>query len=716
MAILFEADWDKYPTAIIHNSTKNKSWRRMAFMYRDGFGIKNYKWPLALINPTLEHVDPHSKDLTDRQKLDIIHECSINPWYFYREVLLIPAKIGIQHNKFRVDRGTLATLWCYHNHIDSTNIQLRQTGKTIKIEGVAIWLITVGTFNTTVLYGTIDRSKQTDCVRSIKEKLSILPDYIYSPVKGKDYDNQVGVSNVRRKNYIEFAIGQKDKRVATSAGRGYSLANKIWDEVAEMINAHLSIGAASNSSNAVIDQARELDEPYGSIFACTAGSLDRVEGQFYHGLANSGMSWNEILLDCINEEDLRETVGANSKDRLAPLVDITMSWRQLGIKEERFREIIALSKREANGDMDKVKRECYSIWSRGSVSNPLDKKQIETIFNSECEPDRHERTKEKVIVRWYRSAEVISRLADDGKIGIGVDTSQGVNKDACSVTISNLANLEVIGRADISKINLRTYADFISKLLISIPNSLLVIENKASGQAIIDACILALHAIGEDPFERIYNNIYQDPERYSKAYETIQNTPMRKRSVEFYNEYKGLFGFSTNAQLRQRLYDEVLTESVKYAASVIRDRTLSGQLRVLEEKNGRVDHPSGGHDDAVISWLLINWFCLYGRNHKKYSISGQYILSEAVSTEDGNYDEAEYQRQQEINYLTTIIPTLEEEYRLNYDTMYGISIKDKIVKVYDRLEMLGSTAKNIDQLLNDLKEEGKRNKKMGKRR
>lgn len=710
--ILFKKDWDRYPRAIVHNNTRNSSWRRMAFMYRDAFKVDNYKFPLALHNPELEFVDPYSKSLTNKQKLAIIKECAENPWYFYREILLIPAKIGDEHSKFRVDRGTLATLWCYHNHIDTTNIQLRQTGKTIKIEGVGIWLLVAGTYNTTILYGTIDRSKQADCVRSIKEKLALLPDYIYKPIKGKDYDNQAAISNVRRKTYIEFAIGQKDKRVATAAGRGYSLANKIWDEVAETINAHHSIAAASNSSNAVVDQARRLGEPYGSIFACTAGSLDRAEGLFYYNLAASGMSWCEsTLLDCEDEADLRETVGVNSKDDKAPIVDITMSWRQLGLSRERFEEIVALTKRDAGGDIDKVKRECYSIWSRGGVSNPLDKQQIETIFNSECEPLRYEKSKERVVVRWFRSKEHIEQLCALGRVGIGIDTSNGVNKDACSVTISDLATLEVLGRADISRINLRVYADWVAKLVVSLPKSILVIENKMSGQGIIDACYLALHSLGEDPFERMFNRIYQEPEKHRALFEEVRNTPMRKRIPEWYDRFKGFFGFMTGSTLRQKLYNEVLTDSVKYAGSLVKDKTLSTQLRLLEEKNGRVDHPAGGHDDAVISWLLINWFAIYGLNHKRYSIDGKAILSLAVSTDDGNFDEAEYQRQQDINYLNSIIPTLEEEYRLNYDSMYGYSIKNKIVKVYEKLEELGSTAKNIDQLLNDLKEEGRRKKK-----
>lgn len=47
-------------------------------------GIKNYAFCLTLLNPELELVDPHSKNLTDEQKTLIALECMFNPWYFFR--------------------------------------------------------------------------------------------------------------------------------------------------------------------------------------------------------------------------------------------------------------------------------------------------------------------------------------------------------------------------------------------------------------------------------------------------------------------------------------------------------------------------------------------------------------------------------------------------------------------------------------------------------
>lgn len=39
---------------------------------------------LTITQSELIGVDPYSPDLTDDQKIRIIHECKINPWYFLR--------------------------------------------------------------------------------------------------------------------------------------------------------------------------------------------------------------------------------------------------------------------------------------------------------------------------------------------------------------------------------------------------------------------------------------------------------------------------------------------------------------------------------------------------------------------------------------------------------------------------------------------------------
>jgi hypothetical protein len=81
--ILFQRDWAKYPTAIIDINTPNKSFLRLATLYRS-FGVKNHAFLLALVNPELQGVDPFNPALTDEQKAMIALEAMVNPWYYFR--------------------------------------------------------------------------------------------------------------------------------------------------------------------------------------------------------------------------------------------------------------------------------------------------------------------------------------------------------------------------------------------------------------------------------------------------------------------------------------------------------------------------------------------------------------------------------------------------------------------------------------------------------
>jgi hypothetical protein len=93
MSILFEKDWNKYPEAILHTHTKNKSFLDYVALL-EAMGVKNSSFCLALHNPDLEFVDPHSDNLTKDQKLAIAEECSDNIWYIIREVIRIPPTSG----------------------------------------------------------------------------------------------------------------------------------------------------------------------------------------------------------------------------------------------------------------------------------------------------------------------------------------------------------------------------------------------------------------------------------------------------------------------------------------------------------------------------------------------------------------------------------------------------------------------------------------------
>ena len=87
--ILFHEDWSKHPSAVVHHSTKNTSFLRLAALYRD-MGIKNHAFILQLHNPELLSIDPWKKDITLEEMTLVALECADNPFYFYREVAISP--------------------------------------------------------------------------------------------------------------------------------------------------------------------------------------------------------------------------------------------------------------------------------------------------------------------------------------------------------------------------------------------------------------------------------------------------------------------------------------------------------------------------------------------------------------------------------------------------------------------------------------------------
>lgn len=700
--ILFKSDWDKYPTAIVDATTKNTSWLRLAFMYRTIFKLENWQWLLALHNPNLQGVDPYDPFLTDAVKTAIIDECAINPWYFLREVARVPAKVGFDHPKLRIDRGTAATWWLFFNHIDTGNVQLRQSGKTIKIEYLLNYLLTSGCANTTFRYGTKDNPLKKKVIETLKKELALLPKYIYSPIKGEDKDNMEVITNVVRGNTVNFSIGQAQEFKAQGEGRGYTTAVQIFDEVAETTNSHIAIPASLAAGRAVRDEAKEKGEYYGNIFACTAGSLDTPEGEFYYNLVGDGVWWSERFFDCKSEEDLFDTICAGCRTPEAPIVNITMSHRQLGISDEQLKRQIAESRGQMNPDQ--ILRDYYSRWTRGGRTNPLSKEQLTTIHNSERDPVRTELTKDKYLINWYCTEQEWSAFALDTIIVAGLDVSNAAGKDFCSLTYTDIRTLNPIMRCDVHQTNLLSYGIWLAELLIAHPNVILMPENKSQAQTIIDIIIVYLIDKGIDPFKRIYNMIYQDPVKNKRQYEEITRTSLSRRMYkEYYDEFKGYFGFVTNGDNRKELYERVLQESIKMTASALKDRQLCGQLKVLEVRNNRVNHPVGGHDDAVFSWLLPCWFAHYGQNFEFYGINPRLPLSLAVSTEDGFIDAKERQKQLYRQELNEQFKQLEEEYG-KVEGIYGLRLEQRMRQLNDELFKLGGVARNLDQLLAEIKD------------
>jgi hypothetical protein len=710
--LFFLSDWQKFPTAIRHDSTKNTSWVRMAVMYRDVFKLANWEFCLALIDPDLEFVDPHDANLSTDMKMKIRRECARNPWYYFREVFKVPARSGVGNNMYRANRHVLATIFLFFNHIDTASVIMRQVGKSLLGYGLKSYLLTIGMQNSRLLWMTTTNAKRVETVEAVKDILKELPPYIYHFDKKRDKDNSQDVTCSMMNNQITYAVGQASKKIAELNGRGFSLAVKFFDEIAEAINGHIIQSASSGASGAVIDEAREKNEPYADMLMCTAGDLGREEGRAYYKYLASSAVWTEMFFDSLNEPDLKEMVLSNIPGGgIIASVNLTFSWRQLGISEQRYKEIRAKSLKDSGGDEERARREVDSIWSMGGSSNALTPDQANVVFKSEADPIWTELYANRFIIRWYVSKDELRTLLNERRVIIGMDTSKGVGRDACSVTVMDAATGAVLGRADVNTINLTIYGGFAVYLLKLLHTAVLIIENKSSGQGIIDAIIVALTSAGEDVIKRVYNLMVQDPDKYPMFNTSLSSTPVLRRCVAFYEAMAGNLGFPTNKGLRQELFVQSLREGIRCSGSVIRDKTLSLQMRSLINNNGRIDHPSGGHDDAVISYLLCIWFTIFARNISRYGLDKRMPLSLTMRTDDGSHTKEDLERYGKIKWIENRVQVLEGEWQDNRETYYGSIIKDKLRRLHEELEKLGIEPRNWAQALEELGKQNSRHRR-----
>lgn len=699
--ILFESDWDKYPTAIVHTSTKNQSFVRYSMVLRV-MGVSNHKWPLALINPELEHVDPHSDKLTAYERAIIVRECKENPWYAFREVLRLPPSSGADSIPLEANRGNMSLFWLFFNHITTLLIQPRQTGKSVSTDSLMVVLLTMLTLNTDFNLLTKDDSLRVKNIKRIKDIILELPEYFQ--LRGKtDTNNTEKITiNILGNTYISN-VSQASKKAALNLGRGMTLAVNHIDEIAFINNVDITLPAMLAASGAARDNAAAANAPYGNIFTTTAGYLNTSNGKFVKDeIYDKAMYWNEKLFDCPNEDVLRNTILKNC-GKESPLVLLEFNHRQLGKTDAWLKGKIA----DALSSGENAGADYLNIWAEGSTSSPIPKNLLKRITSSKVGDAYNEVSKYGYITKWYvPSSDVMSGSVKNRRLVMGLDTSDAIGNDDISMVIRDAYSGEVIASGNYNETNTRIFAEWISNWLIEYPNLTLVIERRSSGTAILDSIFLILTAKGIDPFKRIFNWVVNDAGTNEK-YQQILRMPLEKRIADpgIYDTYKKEFGFATAGSgraARDMLYGSSFNLAIKYTCDTVRDPTLISQLSTLITKNNRIDHPAGKHDDSVIGWLLSYWFLAEAKNKSFYGLNSGSVLTvvnDAIIKEMGGR-EAIKEREEQTRLRQEIEEKM-EEYKTLVDQYSKKILARKIKMLESDLKGTYKNNLNIDSFLEE---------------
>lgn len=716
--ILFQEDWDKpqYQGAIIDWNTKNKSFVDIVGIL-EAMGVENRFFPLALVNPNLQGVDPHDEFLSDEMKMLVAIECKINPWYFFREVLKAPSSGSGTGRPVRANRGNIALWWLFFNHVTSLLIQPRQTGKSFSTDGLNVYNMQLACINTKIFLYTKDDNLRTANIARLKSLMDELPPYLDFRTK-KDANNTEAISVNRLGNLYTTAVAQASEKAANNVGRGHTLPIIHADEGPFCVNVRTTFQALLPAHTAARESARASGNPHGIIFTTTCGYLNSDSGQYFKSIYDECLPWNEKLLDCKNEQELIDTIKKNNtarinadelngKNKRAPVqVLLEFNHRQLGYTDEWLMEQLELTKSEG----DAAKADFLNQWVRGNEASPISKENLEIINNS-INPDPYcDISQARYMTNWYISREEFEARCPNRYLLLSIDPSEAVGRDDIGLTVRDMCTGENVAVGKYNETNIFTFVKWLVWWIEEFPKLVIIIERKNMGAAFIDLLIKECVARGWDAFKILFNWVVDESDEIPE-YREILKVPPYQRDINFYTKYRSQFGYSTAGSgkaSRDNIYGRAFNSSIKHTASTVRDRTLINQLNNLIFKNGRIDHKPGEHDDLVFAWCLGFWFLTFAKNKHLYGIPNNIVLSDIRKEEIRKMggEEAVRKKQEQMmlrnkllnlkKYISTLSnPTEIQTYKALYNTI--------LKQVEDRDEEI----LNIDEVTESLVEQKK---------
>ena len=698
------SDWAKYPKAIVHNNTKNQTFLRIARLYKE-MGIKNHAFMLALHNPDLEFVDPHDPDLTLDEKEAIAEEVAENPWYFFREVLKIPARGTVEGIPFQANRGNIAFIWLYMQHITTMIIMPRQTGKSVVSDSVNVYTLIAGGSNIATLIVTKDNNLRVANIERLKSMFELLPSYLN--LRGKsDSNNTENITINALNNRLDTAVGQNTEAGAAKLGRGFTVPIINFDEVAFIPYLKATLQSAIPATSAARESARAAGAPYCITYTTTPGYLNTETGRRAKVIYDNCARWVEPMLDCATPDELKTLITKNSRGGYHQVL-VEMTHRQLGKTDQWLRERIEQMQADAE-DGDDVEANYMNKWPSGSAASPLSKEALEKIKKSVTDNYITDISEEGYVTNWYLTEQELLDI-HNRKIVLGMDSSEMVNEDFTALVGRDVITGAVVCTANINETNVITFSNYVANLLIKYPNITFIPEAKSTGISIIDNVALILISKGINPFRRIYNKVVEDDKN-----EDLRNILAGRALDSYYNQYRKEFGYRTTGagkNSRDNLYGSAFNAMIKYAGHLIKDASLVNNIAGLVIKNGRIDHQIGGHDDDVIA-LCMTWFFLTSALNKEvYGINNDDVLKGVRMTvleEQGGPVEA-YKRAQQNNLkedIDILITKLEQA----DNPIVKQQLVSRIKFLYSRLDKTTDLSFNIEDLLKKIDNETRLNR------
>jgi hypothetical protein len=438
--ILFLNDWFEHPGAVADTHTRNHSFVRVAKLY-NAMGIKNHMFPLALLNPELKGIDVRRDDLPLDIQLAVINECKLNPFYLFREVLLIPGGSLDDPIMFKASRANMAYLWLFCNHVFFILEQPRQTGKSVAGDCTNIWCMNFASTDTKMYLLTKEDVLRANNLDRFKNIYNLLPNYLKLKRKSDIANTEEFHIGALGNKYLGL-LPNKSPKMAINVGRGLTGPTFQIDEGAYFYNIHITLPSALPARTAAVEIAKRKGEPYCTSITTTSGKKDETEGKYIYDLIKSSAVFSESFYDFKDSLELENVVRLNAKPdidndvtdikkRGAFRVHCSFNHRQLGYTDEW----LVRTAEETLSKGEDFERDYLLTWTDGTIKSPLTKEEAKIIRESVIRDHYTEVSGDGYLLRWYIPKTHIEAIMRSSPHVISIDTSDAAGQDDVAVFI-----------------------------------------------------------------------------------------------------------------------------------------------------------------------------------------------------------------------------------------------------------------------------------------
>ena len=457
---------------------------------------------------------------------------------------------------------------------------------------VYLWGYAFAQRNSHILFFNKELRDSQNNLKRLKDLMDALPEWLRDGVLSDPINDRNAIEYVysaHRKNRIDPKPGATSLEHADLLGRGNTVPQIWYDELAFMKFSREIYMAAVPAQSEARSSAMKMGVPYGTVVTTTPNSQDTAAGEFAYMLRGGSLQFRLEFYD-FGPTRVREMIDEEAEYNF---LYAEYQYHEIGRDEVWFREQC----RELLNDQMKIKRELLLVWPMSTEGAIFSEEQLDRL-------------------RQYRG-EVVATLPIRPRTGhvppglaleftevpdpavpyvLSVDTSSGLGIDYTAFVMSHPDDMRTIGSARTNTADDQAICVATATIMVDLfPKAIAVVERNHLGIVVVNSL---LRITGME--SRVF---YLDKER--EAERTVGKLVVKKkRKVRVY-------GVDTTVESREAMLRH-LFQIVDETPHLLRCASIQDEIRTLHrKKTGKIEHRPGFHDDRLMAWLI----AVYAHRH-----------------------------------------------------------------------------------------------------